>query len=127
MTSMQAKIHRVWPLIAIVALLAGCATAPPPLTELADARAEVDRARAAGADASAPVELRFAEDKLSAAQAASEKRDYAVAGSLATQARVDAELASAKARAARARSAVREKTDDNARLRRELLTEEGAP
>lgn len=127
MTSMHAKIHRVWSLIAVVALLAGCATAPPPLTELADARAEVERARAAGAGASAPVELRFAEDKLGAAQAASADRDYALAGSLATQAEVDAELASAKARAARARNAVREKTDDNARLRRELLTEEGAP
>lgn len=127
MTSMNTKIHRGWSLVAVIVAVAGCATAPPPLTELADARAEVERARAAGAGASAPVELRFAEDKLSQAQFATDGRDHAVAASLATQAKVDAELASAKARAARARNAVREQTEANARLRRELLTDEGTP
>ncbi len=127
MTSMKAKIHRVWLQLAILAGLAGCATTPPPLTELADARAEVDRARAAGAGASAPVELRFAEDKLRQAQVATDGRDHAVAASLAAEAKVDAELASAKARAARARTAVSEQTEANARLRRELLTDEGTP
>lgn len=127
MTSMQRKIHRGAGSIVGTLLLAACASAPPPLVELADAGTEIGRARTAGAAASAPVELRYAEDKLAQAQAASEGSDYAAATILASQATVDAELASAKARAAAARAAVRAKADDNARLRRELLGEGGQP
>jgi hypothetical protein len=72
------------------------------------------------------VELRFAEDKLGRAREANDDRDYRAAATLAAQAVVDAELAAAKARAARARAAVRAKVDDNARLRAELLGEGGA-
>jgi hypothetical protein len=126
MTATHGKIHRGSVIFAVLAL-AGCATAPPPLAELADAESQIARARAAGAPDSAPVELRFAEDKLGRAREANDDRDYRAAGALAAQAVVDAELAAAKARAARARGAVRAKVDENARLRAQLLGEGGAP
>lgn len=124
MTLTRAKIH----CIAVVlgaALSAGCASAPPPLAELAEAQTQISRAQSAGAQGSAPVELRFALEKLALAQAAIEKRDHKSATALATQAKVDAELAAAKALAASARDAVRAKVDDNSRLQRTLLSEDG--
>ena len=105
--------------------LAGCATAPPPMRELADADQAVRAARDAGAATFAPVELRFAEDKLGRARAASEAEDYAEAGTLARQALVDSELAAAKASAGKARAEVQARSEDNARLRRELLGDGG--
>jgi hypothetical protein len=107
--------------------LAGCASAPPPLADLEDAESALSRARAAGAAASAPVELRFAQDKLAGAREASDDRDYRRAAILARQSLVDAELAAAKARAARAREAARAKAEDNERLRLQLLDGGVAP
>lgn len=125
MTPSSGKIHPA-PLLAAL-LVSACATTPPPLAELAEAEAEIDRARRAEAAELAPVELRFAQDKLARARAASEGRDYKSAAALAAEAMVDAELAAAKSAEARARRAVQEKVDDNARLRRELLGEGGRP
>jgi hypothetical protein len=127
MTAITRKIHHSAGLAGLALALGGCATAPPPLAELDDASAEVARARAAGAAASAPVELRFAEGKLAQAREANDDRDYRSAALLAAQATVDAELAAAKARAARARAATRERTEANAKLRGELLDEGGQP
>lgn len=108
-------------------VLAGCASAPPPLADLEDAESALSRASAAGAAASAPVELRFAQDKLAWAREASDDRDYRRSAILARQSRVDAELAAAKARAARAREAARVKAEDNERLRLQLLDDGVAP
>jgi hypothetical protein len=126
MTPIRRKIHAATGVF-LGLIVTGCASAPPPLAELDQAEAEVDRARTAGAAASAPVELRFAQDKLLQARTANDKRDFKVATQLAAQAMVDAELAAAKSRAAKARAAVRAKVDDNARLRSELLSEGNAP
>jgi hypothetical protein len=126
MTATQRKIHRGSAVAGLSLALVACATAPPPLAELADAESALARARSAGAAASAPVELRFAQDKLAGARTASEERDYRSAATLARQAMVDAELAAAKARAAAARDAARSKAEDNERLRATLLGE-GAP
>jgi hypothetical protein len=127
MTAITRKIHHSAGFVLLALLLSACASAPPPLAELEDAGAEVARARAGGAAASAPVELRFAESKLSQAREANDDRDYRSAALLAAQATVDAELAAAKARAARARAATRERTEANARLRADLLDEGGRP
>jgi hypothetical protein len=127
MTAITRKIHRGAGVAALALLLGACASTPPPLVELDDASAQVARARSAGAAASAPVELRFAESKLAQAREANDDRDYRSAGLLAAQATVDAELAAAKTRAARARAATRERTDANARLRAELLDEGRQP
>jgi hypothetical protein len=123
MTPSWPKIHRVVPIALLV--LAGCATAPPPTRELSEAEQAVRAARDAGASTFAPVELRFAEDKLGRARSASEAEDYDEAGALARQALVDSELATAKARAGKTRAEVQARSEDNARLRRELLGDGG--
>jgi hypothetical protein len=102
-------------------MLAACATAPPPMTELAAADAAIGIAREARAAEFAPVEFGFAEDKRRAAEAALDGRDHAAARQLALQAEADAALAAAKSRAAIGRNAVQQKSRENSQLRRELL------
>ena len=48
---------------------AGCATTPMPVDRIALARSEIERAERTNADELAPVQLRAARDKLSAAEA----------------------------------------------------------
>ncbi|HUQ11089.1 MAG TPA: DUF4398 domain-containing protein [Steroidobacteraceae bacterium] len=79
--------------------IVACASAPMPVDKLAVAKAAVERAEQAQAAQFAQVELTTARNKLSAAQAAADKRDADVAARLADQADVDAQLAEATARA----------------------------
>ena len=122
MTPTRPKIHRTtWRFAPVLALaLAGCATAPPPLSELDDAAALIERARDGDAARHAPVELRFAEEKLARARAAVDDKDYAQAMRWTDQAEVDAEFAIARSRQARARLAVEAKAAENDQLRRDL-------
>jgi hypothetical protein len=64
----------------------------------------IARARAAGAERHAPVELARAEEKLRAAQAAAQAKAPERARVLAEQASADAELAEIEAQAARAQA-----------------------
>jgi hypothetical protein len=126
MTPTRPKIHRTaWRFARVVApwlalALAGCASAPPPLSELDDAAALIERAEAEDAGRHAPMELRFADEKLARARAAVDDKDYARAVLLADQAEVDAEFAFAKARQAKARLAVEAKAAENEQLRRDV-------
>ena len=122
MTPTRAKIHRLAALAAVV--FAGCATTPPPLTGVDDASAAIARARAADAALYAPVELRFAEQKLAQARDAIAAKEYESATYQLAQAEIDAELARAKSRAAKARAAAEQKARDNDALERELLGED---
>ena len=74
-----------------LAVLAACATEPPPTAQLAAARAAVDQA-APGASY-APRELAAAQTKLKEAQAALARGDNLQARRLAQEAEVDARLA----------------------------------
>ena len=128
MTPTDAKIHagarfaRPAPWLALLAaLLAGCASGPPPRDALAAAEAALARAESAGAADFAPMDLDFARRQYSAASAALEDRDQSLAHRLAVQAELNAELAAAKSRAAAARSEVQRLTTENATLRRDLL------
>jgi hypothetical protein len=106
---------------ATAALLAGCASTPPPTSEVAAAEAAILTARSARAHDFAPLELNAAEEKRAGARAAMDGRKYEDARRLAAQAEADATLAHAKSRAAEARATVDRKTRENAELRRELL------
>ena len=119
MTRTLREIHALG--LGLGLLLAGCASAPPPVGLLDDAAAAVETARGAKADEYAAVELGRAEEQLAAARLAMDERDYADARTLAEMAELDAELAAARARAAVGREKVRAGTDENTRLRRELL------
>jgi hypothetical protein len=125
MTRSIQEIHRWALVLPFLMILAGCAQPRLPLAEIDEAAQAVAAALAAEAHLHAPMEVRFAEERLAAARQAADARDGARAGMLAEQAVVNAELAMAKARAARLRAEVQARSEQNAHLRRELLGEGG--
>lgn len=106
---------------AVLALLiAGCASVPPPVEQMAVSKAAVDNASSAGGTELAPILLKSAMDKMDAANRAMDDKDYVIARQLAEQAQVDAQLASATARSAKAHTAAGALQEDNRVLRQEL-------
>lgn len=102
------------------ALLAGCASVPPPDASMNQAQALLQSARDAGAADYDPVDMDFAQGKFQQAQAAMAARKYADAARLAEEARADAELARTRAQLGNARAQIQAKADENARLRQQL-------
>ena len=93
--------------LAIVFAAAGalaCASVPEPKAEISAADLALRRAEQADAGHGAPLELRTARDQYEAAQQAVSAGEYLEARRLAENATVDAQLAEAKAREARAKS-----------------------
>ena len=121
------KARRLGPILVLTAisLLAGCASTPPPRGLLDGAERAIADARSAQAQDFAPVELGDAQKRVSAARAAMAERDYDLAAQYALQAELDARLAQTRSEAARGREEIKRRTDENARLRRELLGEGG--
>ena len=104
-------------------LLAGCASAPVATGNVERSATLVQGALAAEAEIYAPVELRFAQERVAQARAAQEAGDDKRAWRLAAQAEADAELAMARARVAKLRASADAQAQENARLRQELLGE----
>ena len=92
--------------IALPALLilfaAACASTPPPDTNLQAAKQAITSAESVDAATHAAVELGEARAKLTSAQLAVSEEKMVVAAQLADEARAEAELASARAGAAKA-------------------------
>jgi hypothetical protein len=86
-------------------LLPGCASTPPPTSQIAVATSAIAHAAAAGAAETAPVEMGQARDKLNRANTALADKDNDTALALAQQAALDAQVAEAKGEAARSRKA----------------------
>ena len=103
-----------------LASLSACSPTRPPTDELNAALRALGAARAADAPTLAPVEYRAGSQRLDQAQAAEGSGDYDVAAQSARESTADSELASAKARLAKARSAVDHLRTDNANLDRDL-------
>ena len=101
-------------------LLAACASAPPPIEQMAVSRAAVNNASSAGATEFAPVMLKSAMDKMAAAELAMTKEEYVKARELAEQAQVDAQLAAASSRSAKAQKAAETVQEDSRVLRKEI-------
>ena len=123
MNELMQRRH-VWGL-ALIVLAApaatGCASnGPLASTTVAQAERAVDEAQQSGAALSSPVELRTAEDKLKAAQAAVAKQDYDQAIQLAEQAAVDADYARARTASERIRRMADEMRQNIQTLRQEL-------
>jgi Domain of unknown function (DUF4398) len=93
-------------LIALATTFMACALVEPPTAQLAAARAAISDAEAAGAEARAPTELAGARDKLAQAEARVRRGHHDQAGLLADQAAADARLATMKARAMAAETAL---------------------
>lgn len=121
------RIPSLIPVFAGLALGAGCATTPAPTDLMSRADSTLKEAEQSGAREHSPLELRFAREKFSAAQAAIGREDYEAARRLAEQSIANARLAEAKADAADARAAAEEVRKGVEALRSELLRmEEGA-
>jgi hypothetical protein len=105
--------------LALVALLAACASAPPPNAQLAVGQAALERASGAAA-AEAPLELAAARDKMARANLAYVNKDYALARQLSEQAEADANLAESQARSERAQRALEEVRAGVRQLREEM-------
>lgn len=113
-------MHKIIATVAAAILIAGCASTPAPVEQMAVSRAAVINASSAGADELAPLQIRSAKEKMDAAERAMTEKDYARARQLAEQAQVDAQLAAAAARSAKAKNAADALQEDTRILRQEL-------
>lgn len=107
-------------LCAATVLLTACASLPPPTAALADAEARIAMAREQRAARYAPADLDAAEAALLAAREAMDRKDFALAQQQASAALVQGDLALARAGEAALRAQVRDKTEENRQLRRQL-------
>ena len=106
---------------ALVALMAACASIPPPTDLMSRAQEGLKAAEQAGAADADPVDLNFARGKLEQARQALAKGKNGPAGDLAQESLADSRLAQTNARLASMRAQVQAQRKENARLRRQLL------
>jgi septal ring factor EnvC (AmiA/AmiB activator) len=111
---------RVGVVVAASAFMVGCASDQAPTEQMAVSKAAVNNAMSAGSNEFAPVQLKSAMDKLDAAEKAMADKNYELARQLAEQAEVDAKLAGAMARSAKAQKAANAVQDDIRVLRQEI-------
>ncbi|HET6655077.1 MAG TPA: DUF4398 domain-containing protein [Gammaproteobacteria bacterium] len=107
--------------VATLLILGGCASIPPPVLGLSQARDALQRALNAQAQTYAPLEIGFAKAKLARADAAMQTQDYAIAADLAEESQANSELARVKAQLGRLHEQIKQETAENAQLRRQLL------
>ncbi|MDD1620382.1 MAG: DUF4398 domain-containing protein [Methylococcaceae bacterium] len=112
--------HGIGLSVAVAFFVGGCASIPAPTEQMAVSKAAVTSANSAGGNEFAPVALKSAMEKMDAAEQAMAKEDYLRARQLAEEAQVDAQLAAATARSAKAQKAARELQEDNRVLRQEI-------
>lgn len=105
--------------------LAACASMPPPTEALQAAELAIANAEQARVADYASPELGTAREKLSAARTAVEQKKMAQAKRLAEQSRVDAELALAKAEAAKAQAVNDEMQKSTETLKQEMQRNPG--
>jgi hypothetical protein len=103
----------------VVLVLAGCVSQPVPIAQMAIAESSVKRADTSNTRVSAPGELKIAIAKLASAQQAAARREYVLAGQLAEQAEVDAQVAMLHAERVRAQKSAQESLDAANALREE--------
>lgn len=106
--------------IAAAIFIAGCASVPAPVEQMAVSRAAISDASSAGGNEYAPQLLKAAMEKMDVAERAMAEKDYAFALHLAEQVQVDAQLAGAMARSAKAQKAADAVQEDSRVLRNEI-------
>ena len=117
---------RIGVTVAAAIFMAGCASTPAtpvipaPTEQMAVSRAAVNNASSAGGNEFAPLQLKSAMEKMDAAERAMGEKNYARARLLAEEAQVDAKLAEATARSAKAQKAAAALQEDNRVLRKEI-------
>jgi predicted S18 family serine protease len=105
---------------AILCLVVGCASVPPPIEQMAVTKLAITNAMEAGSAEYAAGDLRAAQEKMTQANTAMTQEDYPKARWLAEQAQADARLAEKKSQAAKAQRAAATTAEDSRVLREEL-------
>lgn len=106
--------------VATLLLVTSCASQKPAPGAFDDAERKIEAAAQAGADEHAPVELRFAREKLDEARKGMEYRQYDKAIVLIEQSEINAELAIEKTRTAMVRAQVAEASREVGILREDF-------
>lgn len=115
------RMIRKFGLTAVAAImLAGCASVPAPVEQMAVSRSAVNAASSSGANEFAPLLLKSAMEKMDAAEKAMAEKNYVLARQMAEQAQVDAQLAAATARSAKAQKAADALKEDRRVLQKEI-------
>ncbi len=105
----------------ILILAAGCASrGTGHIESIASAELGIRIAKDSNATINAPLELKFAEDKLSAARQAATREDFVTAKRLADEALVDAKLAESRSITIKAKKQAQEMRDAIDTLRKEI-------
>lgn len=104
-----------------VMLLAACATTPPDPRLLDNARNAIEQAREAGASEYSPLELRFAQERLTAAEFEVDRGNTGAARQLADEAEIEAQLAMARTQAALTRADLAQRQRELESLRADLV------
>lgn len=107
-------------LLTVFLFLASCATVKPGPDAFDAAENAILAAERAGAEELAPVELRFAREKLQSARRGMDQKQYEVALYLVEESEINSELAIEQSRAAQSRRKVNELQRANEILREEL-------
>lgn len=102
-------------------LLSACATPKPPEDTFNSAERAIEAAIQAGAEQHAPVELRFAREKLAEARKGIEHKQFDKSFFLLDQSEINSELAMEKSREAKVRATLAEQIKQN-----EVLAEDFA-
>lgn len=108
-------------LVFSIVLLSACATPKPSQDAFNSAQRGIDAAIQAGAEQHAPVELRFAREKLAEANKGIEHKQYDKSFFLIDQSEINSELAIEKSKEAKVRAALAEQIKQN-----EVLAEDFA-
>lgn len=107
--------------VLIAMIFSGCASKNiAPVESIAGAESAIKEAANSTATVYAPLELKLAEDKLSAANAAVKKEEFTEAKRLADEALMDAKLAEAKSLSGKTKKQAREMRNSVETLRKEI-------
>jgi len=119
--STKHQVRLSFALMLCTALMTACATPKPPEDAFNSAERAIEAAIQAGAEQHAPVELRFAREKLAEAQKGMEYKQFDKSFFLIDQSEINSELAIEKAREAKVRATLAEQLKQN-----EVLAEDFA-
>ncbi|RJP94378.1 MAG: DUF4398 domain-containing protein [Desulfobacteraceae bacterium] len=104
-----------------LSLLSGaCASGTPPVAKISDVENAIVRARESTAMTYAPLDLKFAEEKLKEAKSLVAQKDYLSASQLLDEALIDAKLAEAKSRSEREKMQTAEMRESIDQMRKEI-------
>ena len=111
---------KILPIMVGAGLIAACSSISPPTQQLTETRMIIEQAENVGAKEFAPLEIRDATLKLKQARELADKKEYKKAKLLLEHARVDAELAQAKALSGKSQEAAAELRESIRLLKEEL-------